>query len=808
MVVQLEERIETLERELVDVRRRLALIEPEWATSEQAVVWDPDPVPVGGPAGRPREPEPAGDSTDVVPSAPRVASTMSVLRRPFSNVEELLGGRLLGLAGGVSVLVGAVFFVWLAIDRGWLGEVARVAIALSGSTLLLGVGVWLYERRGRPQAALAAVGAATAALYLSLAAGSALYGLLPGPVALIGASAVGVLATALAVRWQTRTVAALGILGCLLAPLFAGGLDGPGVLFLLVAYGAAAAVCTLRRWTWLAVASFVAAGAQLAVWSLAEPATVSHLAALAAFDVLTVAAAARLRGPDALLARISGLLIASGALLVGALGLDALPHGPGELTGGLWVGGIAAAHALLGVVLLLRRRDSDRSLAHVCLGTALVASDVAIGLLAGGVALTVAWATTALLIAFLVQRAGRDRDLLRLGLGGQLALALGHTLLYDAPPGSVLDSGFAGIGPLSAATAVAVCAFGSARLAADELPHIRIGLDALAAAALAFTTALALDGGALTATLAGLAVAIVRFASGRDAPSARFLGLGFLVLAIGHALAIVAPPDALWATQVDVRDAALALGAVGLAGWRLGRALEPGSPGLSNTLYGLAVVAVAYLVPLALDGVLVVVAWAGLAAALAWVRGRDETPAARVGGLALLGLAAAHAVAFEARPDALLHGADDLGAAVAALAAGSVAGIAAAAARPEGRRALAAGAGLGLLALASVATVSLLTPDGVGIGQDAQVALSALWAASGFGILWIGLRRRRRPLRLAGLALLVVALGKVFVFDLQALDSIWRVLSCIALGLVLLVAAFAYQRMRPVPPPGTPAAPR
>ena len=37
--------------------------------------------------------------------------------------------------------------------------------------------------------------------------------------------------------------APLGILGCLLAPLFAGGLDGTGSAFLLIAFGAAATVC-------------------------------------------------------------------------------------------------------------------------------------------------------------------------------------------------------------------------------------------------------------------------------------------------------------------------------------------------------------------------------------------------------------------------------------------------------------------------------------------------------------------------------------------------------------------------------------
>jgi uncharacterized membrane protein len=39
----------------------------------------------------------------------------------------------------------------------------------------------------------------------------------------------------------------------------------------------------------------------------------------------------------------------------------------------------------------------------------------------------------------------------------------------------------------------------------------------------------------------------------------------------------------------------------------------------------------------------------------------------------------------------------------------------------------------------------------------------------------------------------------VIVFDLATLDSIYRVASCVALGLLLLGSAFAYQRLRPRP---------
>ena len=81
-------------------------------------------------------------------------------------------------------------------------------------------------------------------------------------------------------------------------------------------------------------------------------------------------------------------------------------------------------------------------------------------------------------------------------------------------------------------------------------------------------------------------------------------------------------------------------------------------------------------------------------------------------------------------------------------------------------------------------------------GQTPQVLLSAFWALVGFGSLLFGLLRDDRRFRIAGFALLTAAIAKVFLFDLSTLESIYRVLSFIALGLLLLAAAFAYQRIR------------
>jgi uncharacterized membrane protein len=60
----------------------------------------------------------------------------------------------------------------------------------------------------------------------------------------------------------------------------------------------------------------------------------------------------------------------------------------------------------------------------------------------------------------------------------------------------------------------------------------------------------------------------------------------------------------------------------------------------------------------------------------------------------------------------------------------------------------------------------------------------------------VGLRTGRRLLRLGAIALFGVTVVKVLVMDLAGLDAIYRILSLVVLGGVLLLASFLYARSR------------
>jgi uncharacterized membrane protein len=58
----------------------------------------------------------------------------------------------------------------------------------------------------------------------------------------------------------------------------------------------------------------------------------------------------------------------------------------------------------------------------------------------------------------------------------------------------------------------------------------------------------------------------------------------------------------------------------------------------------------------------------------------------------------------------------------------------------------------------------------------------------------VGVRKSSAPLRWQGLALLGLAVGKVFLYDLSSLERVYRIISFVVLGLLLLIVSFYYQR--------------
>jgi uncharacterized membrane protein len=78
-----------------------------------------------------------------------------------------------------------------------------------------------------------------------------------------------------------------------------------------------------------------------------------------------------------------------------------------------------------------------------------------------------------------------------------------------------------------------------------------------------------------------------------------------------------------------------------------------------------------------------------------------------------------------------------------------------------------------------------------------EVMLSITWAAYATALIVAGIRKRYAPIRYFAMVVFGVTILKVFVIDLAELDRIYRVLSILGLGVMLLVTSYLYQRLRP-----------
>jgi uncharacterized membrane protein len=100
----------------------------------------------------------------------------------------------------------------------------------------------------------------------------------------------------------------------------------------------------------------------------------------------------------------------------------------------------------------------------------------------------------------------------------------------------------------------------------------------------------------------------------------------------------------------------------------------------------------------------------------------------------------------------------------------------------------------------------------VGLTSGAeQYTYSIAWLAFGVALLGIGISVNSQRARLASAAVIALTIAKAFLVDMSTLTGVYRALSFICLGLVLVAIGWLYQRVlfrRQSPPPVAPPMPR
>ncbi|ODM77318.1 DUF2339 domain-containing protein [Bradyrhizobium elkanii] len=217
----------------------------------------PPPLPEAAPG------EPAAPAADAVGAAPPPLPEPPAPPQPAPGFEETLGTRWVVWIGGLTLALGGFFMVRYSIEAGLLGPGVRTMLGGLFALALLGAGEWTRRQEGisniaaLPIANIPAIltAAGTAVAFATVYAAYALYDFLAPATAfiLLGMVALGTLAAALL---HGPALAGLGIVGAFVTPLLVSS-DKPDFwslyIYLAIVTAAAFGLARIRLWRWLAV---------------------------------------------------------------------------------------------------------------------------------------------------------------------------------------------------------------------------------------------------------------------------------------------------------------------------------------------------------------------------------------------------------------------------------------------------------------------------------------------------------------------------------------------------------------------------
>lgn len=806
------------------------------------------------------EPAPVPEEAAALPSSPSGERAI--------GFEERFGTRWVVWVGGIALALGGIFLVRYSIEQGLIGPAVRVTLGALLALALVAVGEWARRTEtlsgvpGLPSAHIPSIltAAGTTVAYATVYAAYALYDFLPPALAFILLGLVALLTLAAALL-HGPALAGLGLVGAYLAPMLVAS-EKPDYwalyIYLAVVTAAAFALARYRLWLWLALAAIACS----AFWTLpgingdaveALGAHVFHVLvgfALTAVVVVTGLLYGPPEAPDRGLDPISGLAL-SVYLIMAAILVHASSHDT------LALGAFFALTAAT-VVIAWRTEAPIAAVAVAALLSVLAIADWAVGMnvedliapsgptapalpdpprFAYGTHLWLGalWAAMFGLAGFFAQGRSRHANISVLwsavAVGAPLAILVAlYYRLY----------GFERSLPFAALALLLAALFGyatEALIRREPRPGMvsasaMFATGALAALALALT--FALEKGWLTVGLALMVPGAAWIAEKRPVPWLRWLAAIMVVVVIariGYEPRIVGSdigttPIFNWLLYGYGVPAA----AFWFAGHRMRRAaddqpLRMVEAGAILFTVLLAVVEIRHyvtggdiyrpavgIIELALQ----VNVGLALTIGLEHVRGRTgsvvhDAGAMIVGAatlcLVVFELLAAFGPRFNNNPvGGVFFNVILLGFGLPAVLS-IILALIARTTRPMPYRAVAAVASVTLALFYLTLQVRRLYhgPILAGPTGDAeQYTYSTVWLAYGVVLLAVGFYLRSQPARFAALAVIALTIAKVFIIDTAAISGIYRAISVIGLGVVLLGIGWLYQRLlfprAPAPP--------
>lgn len=181
--------------------------------------------------------------------------------------EQVLGKNWFAIIGALALTIGAGFFLKLAFDNDWIGPIGRISLGIVIGIALLAAGE--YSQRRVPLWAQPVTAGGIGILYLSIYAAFGLYELILPLPAFIFLALVVVLSVLLALRYESVVIALLGIVGAFLTPVLLGrDLPDPRLvlIYILVIDLGILGVSTFRNWRWFTMVGLAGSYGLFALW--------------------------------------------------------------------------------------------------------------------------------------------------------------------------------------------------------------------------------------------------------------------------------------------------------------------------------------------------------------------------------------------------------------------------------------------------------------------------------------------------------------------------------------------------------------
>jgi uncharacterized membrane protein len=788
---------------------------------------------------------------------------------PAKSFEERFGASWVVWIGGIALALGGIFLVQYSIEAGLIGPGVRIFLGGLLAAALIAAGEWTRRQEqlsgfaGVPTAHIPSIltAAGTTVAYATIYAAYALYDfLVPGTAfVLLGIVALATLAASLL---HGPALAALGQIGAFVAPLLI-ATEAPNYwalyLYLAVVSAASFALARARLWRWLAATAVVFGTLWMfpGIDDLSADALIPHaLHALIGFALAAALLVSGLfYGPDPEPGEIDE--ISSGALGAYLLAITALvltsQHDTIALTAFTlmviatvaiaWrteaaTAAVAAAGAFAALVMAHWAVEMDfQSL--VAPGGAAVAPDPSRVLYGAHLALGLFFAALFAGSGFLAQgRSIRAEPPLVWAATAVIAPLAILIALYYRIYGFERSLPFAALALLFAALFALATDMLTKRAPRPGLPSAAAIFATGSIAALALAMTFALEKGWLTVALALMVPGTAWVSERRPLPWLRWLCailVGLVVLRIAYEPRIVADAG----TTPIFNWILYGYGIPAIAFWVAGALLRRRADDLPARMVDSGAVLFTVLTAFLeirhyiyggdiyhrsaalLEYALQACGGLAMAIGLERIRGRTQSivhdVAARIiaaGSLAVIVvglLIDENPFLMNHVPGGAIFNIMLLGYALPAVLA-AILGLITRQTRPQWYRTVAAVTAVALaLMYLSLEVRVFFSPEGTTAGALTEAegyTYSAVWLAFGVALLIAGIFLRSQPVRMCSAAVVLLTVGKVFLVDMAGLTGVWRALSFIGLGLVLVGIGYLYQRLlfrKPLAPQPVPA---